>query len=146
MPTHDTTELSLAFPVAALGMSTGAASLTGVGRSDKRNRHTCKLRLTVSRSLRFPNRRPRANVPQLFQRNRPLRVFGFRNKLFCNVVVRILLKPALLASQLSQVAFGREAPVLLQTPAQLSVPAALAFNTQPTVPLTIRVGCQVDDA
>jgi hypothetical protein len=126
MPTHDATELSLRAAVAAFRMPTGVASLAAFSRIDKRNRHANKSRLVanelpqlskgpiaVSCSLRFPNRRPRANVRQIFQRNRPLRAFGLRNKLLCNAMVCILLKAVLFTRQLSQMAFGRETTALL---------------------------------
>lgn len=159
MPTHDTTKLSLAFAVTAFRMPTGVASLAGVSRIHQDNPHTSKPCLVadklsqlaespiaVSRPSRFPYRRPRANVRQVFKRNRPLRVFGFLNKLLCNAMVRILLKAPLLARQFPQVAFGRKAAALLQPSAQVCVPAALAFDTPPAVPFTIAVGCQICDA
>jgi hypothetical protein len=112
MSTHDTTELSLAFAVTTFGMPTPAASLARVGRIDKPDRHARALRLVadelsqlaespiaLSCSFRFPNRRPRADVRQVFQRNRPLRVFGFLNKLLCNAMVGVSLKAALFAGQ-----------------------------------------------
>src|SRR5205823_3233037 len=97
MPTHDTTELSLTFPVAAFGMPASATPLAGVGRIDQRYRHTSQPRLVadectqlaegpiaVACPSRLPNRRPRPDVRQVFQRNRPLRVFGSLYKLFGN--------------------------------------------------------------
>src|SRR5207248_2753550 len=94
MVTHDTTKLSLAFPVAAVGMPAGATALAGVGRIDQRYWHPHPLRLVAEKRPQLPkgpivvpcslccapNPRPLANMRQIFQRNRPLRAFGFRNE------------------------------------------------------------------
>jgi hypothetical protein len=93
MVAHDTTKLSLAFAIAALGMPAGATALTGVSWIDQRYRYTRLLRLvadketqlaegpiTVSRSLFWPaNPRPRSDTLEIFKDNRPLRAFGFSN-------------------------------------------------------------------
>src|SRR5258706_842484 len=159
MPTHDETKLSLTFPVAAFGMPARATTLAGVGWIDKGNRHASKLRLVadelpqlaegpiaVSRPSRFPCRRPRPDMRQVFQRNRSFRVFGFLNKLFCNTVVCVLLKPTLFASQLSQMPFSGERTPLLQSPAQIGITATLPFDQPPAVLFAIAVGRRIDDA
>src|SRR5215207_5070741 len=104
MTTHDTTKLGLAFAVAPFGMPTSATALTGVGWIDQFDPQSCALRLVVdelsqlaegpiavSCSLPWPfNPRPLANAAQIFERNRPLRAFGFGNQPLADVVVRIL--------------------------------------------------------
>ena len=158
MPTHNTTELGLAFAVAAFGMPAAATSLAGVGRIDQSERHTRQPRLVadersqlaegpiaVSYPSRFPYRRPRADVPQVFQRNHTFRVFGFLDKLFCYAMVGILLKPTLFTSQLPQMPFGGKAATLLQSPAQVGIPAALAFDTLAAVVFAITINRQVGD-
>jgi hypothetical protein len=81
--THDTTKLSLAFPVAAVGMPAGATALAGVGRIDQRYWHPHPLRLVAEKRPQLPkgpivvpcslccapNPRPLANMLQIFQRN-----------------------------------------------------------------------------
>ena len=158
MPTHNTTELGLAFAVAAFGMPAAATSLAGVGRIDQSERHTRQPRLVadersqlaegpiaVSYPSRFPYRRPRADVPQVFQRNHTFPVFGFLDKLFCYAMVGILLKPTLFTSQLPQMPFGGKAATLLQSPAQVGIPAALAFDTLAAVVFAITINRQVGD-
>src|SRR5690242_5565960 len=108
MTTHDTTKLGLAFAIAAFGMPTPTTALAGVLRVYQIDPDTRQPRLVadelpqlakrpiaVSRPSRFPNRRPRANVRQIFQRNRPLRVFGFLNQPLADNVVRVFLKAPL---------------------------------------------------
>jgi hypothetical protein len=140
--THDTTKLSLAFAVAAFGMPACAASLTGIGRIDNPDRHTCALRLVVDKrsqlaegpialscSLLWPcNPRPRANALEVFKHNRPLRAFGFGNQPLADVVVGICLKTPLTPPELMQAAFGRfRADFLKCLPTPL-IPLAAAFN------------------
>src|SRR5215210_2849636 len=98
MITRDTTELGLAFTVAAVGIPTRAASLAGVGRIDKQYQHTTELHLVADKrpqlregpiavSCALPRAihpRALANVRQVLQRNRPLHPagtrFGFGNQ------------------------------------------------------------------
>ncbi len=159
MPAHDTTKHGLSDAVPAFRMPTDATSLTGVRWIDDHNRHACQPRLVAdelpqlrkgpiaaSRSFRFPYRRPRADVRQIFERNRPLRVFGFLNKTLADAMVRILLKPALTTGQPAQMAFRRETAALLEPPAQVRVPASFAFNRSPAVPFAVAIRGKVRDA
>jgi len=150
MPTHNTTELGLAFSIAAFGMPTGVTALAGVGWIDQLDRHAGQPRLVadvlpqltegpiaVPCSSRLPNRRPRADMRQIFERNRTLRVFGFLNKLFCNPMVCVFLEAALFPGQFSQVAFGRKRPALLQAFSHIGIPTAFAFYVSPAISLAI---------
>src|SRR4030095_3367597 len=106
MTTYDTTELGLAFAVAAFGMPASTTALTGVGRIDKRYRYARALRLVadkrpelpegqiaVSRSLPWPfNPRPRSDALANFKDDRPPCVFGFGNQPLTDVVIGVLLK------------------------------------------------------
>src|SRR5262245_29244722 len=105
MLTHYTTEFSLTFAVASVVVPAGTAALAGVGWSHKPDWHSGSLGLiahkrpqlregpiVVSCSLLWPfNPRPLRNAAQVFQRNRPLRAFGFSNQPLADLVVGILL-------------------------------------------------------
>jgi len=159
MTTHDTTQFGLAFPVAAFGLSTGATSLAGVPRINQDNRHACESRLVadelpqltkgpiaVSCSSRFPYRRPRANMRQVFQRNRSVRAFGFLDKPLADHVVGVFLKAPLASLELAQAALGRSGSDLLQHLTAGRIPLAAAFNLIARVGSAVRVSCQIDDA
>ncbi len=61
-------------------------------------------------------------------------------------MVRILLKPALLARQLPQMPFGGKTATLLQSPAQIGIPTTLPFDALTAVPFAIAVSREVVDA
>jgi len=92
--THDTTELGLTLSVTAFCMPAGTTALAGVPRVYQSDRHPRQPRLVadelpqlaegpiaVSCPSRFPNRCPLADMGQILQGNRALRVFGFLDKL-----------------------------------------------------------------
>ena len=160
MRTHDTTELSLAFAVTAFSMPTGATTLAGVSGIDKQCPHTGPLcfvadkrlqlaesPIAVSRSLPSPsNPRPLANAAQIFERNHPLRAFGFRNEPLADVVVGIFLKAPLATSELAQAAFGRPGADLLECLTAVRIPLAAALNMRAGKRLAVTVGCKIYDA
>ena len=89
---------------------------------------------------------PRANVPQIFQRNRPLRAFGLRNNPFGETVVDVLGKPALLASQLPKSAAAAERTELLQLVSQSPVSIAYVLDRRTRVDFSVAIGCDVRDS
>lgn len=62
--------------------------------------------IVLSRSLPFANRHPGANVRQIFEHDRGLRVFGKLNKLFGDAMVDAALKTRLLTRHLFESALG----------------------------------------
>jgi hypothetical protein len=97
-------------------------------------------------ALRPASLHPRANVRQLFQRNRPLRAFGLRNNPFGEAVVDVLGKAALLAGKVSQApaaVFGAQA---LQLHPQPTMPVAHVLDGFAGVGFPIAIGSDVRDA
>jgi hypothetical protein len=164
MVAHDTTKLSLAFAIAAFGMPAGATALTGVGWIDHRYQHARELRLVadketqlaegpiaVSRSLLWPaNPRPRPNAAQIFEHNRPLRAFGFTQRVpdqpLADQVVRVFLKSTLATRKSFQASFGRAAPDFLECPTPLCVPLAAVLDSRTRERYAIAISGQIDDA
>src|SRR5262249_23924664 len=148
------------FSVAAFGMPTGATALAGVGWIDQIDLYARASRLVadqrpqlsespiaVSRSLPWPcNPRPLANTAQIFERNRPLRAFGFGNGPFADVVVRIFLKAPLTTCKPLQMAPGRLCSDLLESLTARLIPLAAAFNVLTRKRLAVAVGCQIHNA
>jgi hypothetical protein len=97
--------------------------------------------------LHWPfNPRPRSDIRQVFQRNRPLCAFGFGNQPLADDVVRILLESALTPLQLTQSSFGRFRHDLLERVPTLGISLAAAFNLFSAERLTRTISCQIDDA
>ena len=60
-----------------------------------------------ARCIGAANPCPLTEMRQILQRNRPLRAFGFGNKLFADPMVRVFLEPLLPPRQPVEAAFGR---------------------------------------
>jgi hypothetical protein len=159
MVTHDTTELGLAFAIAAFGMPTCATSLAGVGRIDKRYWHTCSLRfvadkrsqlaegpIAMSRSLLPCNPCPRSDALEILKDKRTLRAFGFSNQPLADVVIGIFVKAPLATSELTQAAFGRLRSDLLERLTAHQIPLAAALDLLARKRFTVAVGRQIDNA
>ena len=91
-------------------------------------------------ALRPSSLHPRANVREVFQRNRSLRAFGLRNNPFGETVVDVVGKPALLSGQFSQSAAATACPELLQPVPEPAVAIAHVFDGLAAVRLTVAIG------
>lgn len=132
----------MGFAIGFLSMSTFKAPLAGICRVyvDYRDAcpvcfvcdvlaKLCKSPIAVSGSiLSALNPCPLANVRQIFQRNGPLRAFGFLNESLANLMIDVFLETALPPRQFLQFAFGRACAHLLQFATQTLMSSAAAFN------------------
>src|SRR5207249_2064232 len=80
-----------------------------------------------------------------FERNRPLRAFGFGNQPLADLVISIFLKASLAASKLAQTPFGRLRCDRLECLTTCLIPLAAAFDVLARKRFTVAVGCQSDD-
>ncbi len=93
-----------------------------------------------------PNSCPRAYVLQILYSNRPVRVFGFRDKFLADSMVHVALIAALLTAQFLESALGRWSAYLLQDASTLLIPLAILLYSFAAIALTVRVGSDVGDA
>ena len=97
-----THELGLRLAIGFLAMPAHGTGARRVARVNRYHSHAAKLRfvgeerpqlserpIVVLGSLAFANRCPRTNVPQIFYRNRSIRVLSLRDKLFTDAVVYV---------------------------------------------------------
>jgi hypothetical protein len=147
-------ERSLGFAVlfrAVAALRAGARGISGVNEVD---RHTTQLSFVGDKrpklrecprveccALQPSSLHPRANVPEIFQRNRPLRAFGLRNNPFGQTVVDVFGKAALLTGQLPQAATATECAELLQLVPEPPVAVAHVLDRLPRFKRTLeRIG------
>jgi hypothetical protein len=140
-------------------MPTGRTCSRGIPRIDQVDRHTTQLSFVADErpelrecpgveccALRPPSLHPRANMRQVFQRNRPLRAFGLRNNPFGEGVVNPDGKSALLTRQVPQA----PAAVLCAQPLQLvpepPMPIAHVLDGFARMCLTVAIGCDIGHA
>src|SRR5262249_26575136 len=115
MPASEAGELSLTATIPFVHIATAIARPTGVARIHKHQCDTSPLRLVdqelsqlsetpimLLAALPSSNRYPVADVGQIFQHQRGLRVFGIRHKLLRDCMVHPALKPGLLPGELLQ--------------------------------------------
>src|SRR5262249_39669186 len=119
MPTPDAGELHLTAAIPFIDKATLRASPTGVAWINEHHKDTRTLGLVrdklpqlaeapavVLAALAFANRRPGADVCQVFQHKRSLRVFGMRHKRFGNRMIHPATEAAFLPGQLLQAPLG----------------------------------------
>lgn len=94
-------------------------------------------------ALRPSSPHPRANMRQVFQRNRPLCAFGLRNNPFRETVVDMFCKSALLSSQFPQPAATAERTELLKFISEPPMPVAHVLNSLTGIDFPIAVGGNV---
>ena len=89
--------------------------------------------------LRFLNRSPLANMRTFFDRNRPIRVFSLRDKLFRDTMVHIALIAALPAAKFLEPTLCGARADALQDVAAILKPLAVAFNLCTSIALTVTI-------
>jgi len=97
----------------------------------KKHLQLCKGPTMECCALRPSSPRPRANMGQIFDRNRPLCAFGLRNNPFGEVVVHPGGKPALLTGQLLQPATTTECALPLELVSQTPMAIAHVLDCLP---------------
>lgn len=154
-----TGELTLSRAIAFVYVTTGG---TGAGRitrvyKDHRNTHALRLvgdkrpeleeRPTMQRgALAATNRNPLANAFEVFESNRPLRVFRLRHKLLGDNVIHISGKARLFAGQLTQPTPRRLGAFALQLGAQAAVTLPDAIDLTGRMHFTVRVNGDIRHA
>lgn len=162
MPALSALKYRLRLAIRSLLIAAYAASLRGVRRINSKDRHarkTCLLfdllaqvverPVRVPRSLAAPNRRPIGNARQVLKGNRSVRVFSALYNLFCNAVVRVALKAALLAAKLLEPTLRAGSANRLQDGAALLVPLTPLIHLRLAIliPVGVRgdvLGTEVD--
>jgi hypothetical protein len=120
MSAPETGELVLTPSIPFIDIATPRAGPAGVAWVHEHNRNPCLLGFIPDKrpqlpeaptgmlvALAFANRYPAANVRQLFEHQRGLRVFGIRHKLFRNAIIGPPPKAAFPSCQLFQPTLGR---------------------------------------
>ncbi len=97
-------------------------------------------------ALRPASLHPRANVREIFKRNRPLRAFGLRNNPFGETVVDMFSKSALLAGQLPQAAVTAERAKFLQFAPEPPMPVAHVLDDLSAVGRAVTIGGDIGHA
>ena len=118
MTTRATQKLSLGLAILFLAMPAHTTDATGVAWVDQDDGHpgppslvfdeAAKLKETptvVPCALRFPYRNPVTNAGKVFQGNRSIRVLGFLNEPFTDLVVDVTPKTPLPTRELFQPTF-----------------------------------------
>ncbi len=159
MTTQHTTESCLSGPAALVAAAADAAGSAGVAWINQEYRHAPKRCFIADKlpqlpegpialpcALRLPNRYPKANMRQLFQRHSPRGAFGFRNKSFADNVVCMRLKAVLPAAEGLQSPLGASCANRLKRGAASSVPLAAVFNRCAAERFAIAIRGKVDDA
>jgi len=141
--------------LAMTARATGAARVAGIDQRDW-NAGECSFVLDkraqlierpagVLGAVLPPNRCPRSDVRQVFQRNTSLRVFSGSDDLLTDAVVLVASKAGLSAGQIPQSFLGASRSFALEASPVPMVASPHTFDCCSAVRRTVAVGCQVDD-
>src|SRR3990167_4073587 len=132
-----TAKFGLASTVGLLAVAALATGATRVARIDRDDAHARELRFVLDKAAQLgetptalssaltpPNRGPRSNVRQVFQRNSPRRVFGGQNDL--------LTDPAVLVAAESRLLLADPRQFLLRTPRVAALHGAPLLRVLPS--------------
>jgi hypothetical protein len=94
-------------------------------------------------ALRLPSPDPRANVGQIFDRNRALRAFSLRNNLLGETVVDVFGKSGFLPSKNAQSAAAAQAAEPLQFIPEPPMPVAHVLDRPPAMEFPIAIDSDI---
>ena len=153
-----TAKLSLGLPVALVAVAALGARSARVPRIDSHDRHTHAFRFVLNerselreapsgvlRSVFPPNRGPRSNVRQVFQRNSPRRVLGGRDESLADAVIRVSPEASFPSGEFPQALLGAARALALQAPTVALMAETYTLDGRARVGDTVAIGREIDE-